>query len=171
MYVFKSHWFISMFLLTQPIPPRIGPFLSTTFPLTPLPLFWCTWLYSMLAELIAGLAKIYFSLSTLLLSRNANSLPGLLHSDVETGSQLWVIQGEYFLHLWALSLALGEPAISLPFQLMKVHFFHQEVFSETAQIFTCSFSCKTPNRLTLLITAQRKQMPSKFIVILDQEYL
>lgn len=144
MYAFKSYWFTSIFFLTQPIPARIGSFLRITFPSDTPSFILCTWLYSMLAELIAVLAKIYFSLSTF---DCYHAMPALC---LVFCIQMWKQDptlsdsGRILLHLCALPPALKEPAISLPFQLMKMHFFHQVVFSETAQIFTCSFSCKAP---------------------------
>lgn len=123
---------------------ELAPSSALLFLLIPLPLFWCTWLYSKWAELIAILAKIYFSLSTFYCY---HAMPALC---LDFCIRMWKQDptlshsGRILFHLCTLSLALGESAISLPCQLMKVHLFHQEVFSETAQIFTCSFSCKIP---------------------------
>lgn len=94
MNVFRSYQFISVFLPSTAHCTE-SPFLSIAFP-SDIPSFWHTWLYSMLAELVAVLTKIYFSLFALLFLCNTNSVPRLLHSDVETRSQLQSIQGEYF---------------------------------------------------------------------------
>lgn len=133
---------MSMFLPTTAHPTQSWPF-PQYLPsvLTPLPLSWCIGLYSTLAELVV-LAKftsvdlhccICATPTVVWVStfRCGNRIPSQRHS------------GTILLHLCALLIALAVPAFSLPSQLRKAHFFHQEVFSGRAQTFACSFSCKT----------------------------
>lgn len=123
----------------------------------------------MLAERIAVLAKIYFSLSTLLLSWNASSLPRLLHSDVETGSQL-SHSGRILLHLCALSLGFTKTCNLFTISANESTFLSpRSLFKNSSDIYMLLFM-QNSHRLSLLITAQRKQMLSKIIVILDQAY-
>lgn len=95
------------------------------------------------AKPVAVFTTIFLILSALLYLCDGNSSPGLLHSDVETGSHLWDFNGEYFCIFCALSIALGVNAFFLSSQLIKVYFTHQGVFSGTAQIFTYFSSCNT----------------------------